>query len=54
MTSLHRDYLPSSWSYGFSWFELLLTFPIRVLEFIVIVLIYRFLSKFNLELTVKK
>lgn len=54
VTSLHRDYLPSSWYYGFSWFELLLTFPLRILEFIVIVLIYKFLLKLYLEFLVKK
>jgi hypothetical protein len=41
MTSLDRDYLPLSWSFGFSWLELLLSFPLRIFEFIFVVLIFK-------------
>jgi hypothetical protein len=54
ITSLHRDYLPSSWSFGFSWFELLLTFPLRIIEFIIVVLICKKTSNFICEFVVKK
>ncbi len=52
--SIHRDYLPSSWYFGFSWGELILTIPLRILEFIIVVLIFMFSSKYIRGLVIKR
>lgn len=45
-TSFHRDYLPSSWNFGFSWLELSLSFPLRILVFIIAVVLFKYSSIF--------
>jgi len=44
-TSYCRDYLPSSWYYGFTWMELLVSIPIKAAEFVIIVFIYKFIKQ---------
>lgn len=52
VTSLHRDYLPSSWSMhiGFTWWEFLLSFIIKIIEFAIIVLIFKYAKQQMLNL----
>ncbi len=46
VTSLHRDYLPSSWTMyedlGFTWWEFLLSILLKAIEFSLIVLAYKY------------
>ncbi len=44
-TSFHRDYLPSSWNMiGISWWQLVLSAVIKIIEFVLIVLIYKYVK----------
>lgn len=46
VTSLHRDYLPSSWTVynyiGFTWWEFLLSTLLKAIEFSLIVFVYKY------------
>lgn len=47
VTSLHRDYLPSSWSlynygFGIKWWEFLLSFIVKIIEFAIIVFTFKY------------
>lgn len=48
VTSLHRDYLPSSWTMyvdlGFTWWEFLLSILLKAIEFGLIVLAYKYVT----------
>lgn len=48
VTSLHRDYLPSSWTMyvdlGFTWWEFLLSILLKAIEFGIIVLAYKYVT----------
>jgi len=49
VTSLHRDYLPSSWTIynyiGFTWWEFLLSIPVKAIEFSLIVFVYKYVKQ---------
>jgi hypothetical protein len=49
VTSLHRDYLPSSWTIynyiGFTWWEFLLSIPVKAIEFSLIVFVYKYANQ---------
>lgn len=46
VTSIHRDYLPSSWTMyqdlGFTWWEFLLSILLKAIEFSLVVLAYKY------------
>ena len=42
VTSFHRDYLPSSWYFGFTWWEFLISAIIKAVEFTIIVFILKY------------
>jgi hypothetical protein len=55
VTSLHRDYLPSSWSmfsldFGITWWMFILSLIIKIIEFAIIVLAYKYVKKWILNL----
>ena len=43
--SYHSDYLPSSWYYGFTWMELLISIPLKATEFAIAVFLYKFIKE---------
>jgi hypothetical protein len=53
VTSLHRDYLPSSWimyqDLEFTWWEFLLSILVKAIEFSLIVLAYKFATPLILK-----
>jgi hypothetical protein len=49
-TSFHKDYLPSSWTmytseFGFPWLEFLLSIPIKIILFAVVVVAYKYITQ---------
>ena len=53
VTSLHRDYLPSSWimyqDLGFTWWEFLLSILVKAIEFSLILLAYKYATPLILK-----
>ena len=59
VTSIHRDYIPGSWTmfnlgFGFTWWEFLLSVFIKSIEFCIIVFAYKYCKQKLLNLKVKK
>lgn len=58
-TSLHRDYLPSSWTmytsdYGITWWNFLLSVLVKITEFAIVVYIYNYGKQVATSLIKKK
>jgi hypothetical protein len=59
VTSLHRDYLPSSWSmfnwdFGITWWMFILSLIIKIIEFTIIVFAYKYAKQWILNLKTAK
>lgn len=59
VTSLHRDYLPSSWSmfswnFGITWCMFILSLIVKIIEFTIIVFAYKYAKQWLLNLKTTK
>jgi hypothetical protein len=58
LTSLHRDYLPSSWAIypylGFTWWEFLLSILVKTIEFCLIVFVYKYAKQWIFKFRILK
>jgi hypothetical protein len=59
VTSLHRDYLPSSWGmfswdFGITWWMFSLSLIIKTIEFVIIVFAYKYAKQWMLNLKTAK
>lgn len=58
-TSFHRDYLPSSWSmytseFELSWWKFLLSVSIKIMEFGILVMVFKYSKRFLLNFKTTK